>query len=106
MDTKYLLNLCLILSVAFVAISSNVYSENKNAGQEKLLTCVACHGADGIGKSPQYPNLKGQKLPYLVKQLKAFRSGERNAPDMARMARMLTDEEITYVAGYYSGLSD
>ncbi|MES9818120.1 MAG: c-type cytochrome [Candidatus Thiodiazotropha sp.] len=58
--------------MAFVAISSNVYSENKNAGQEKLLTCVACHGADGIGKSPQYPNLKGQKLPLSCKTIESI----------------------------------
>ncbi|MBW9275394.1 MAG: cytochrome c [Candidatus Thiodiazotropha sp. (ex. Lucinisca nassula)] len=106
MDTKLLTILGFILSVIFVTVSSNAYSDNKDTGQVKLLTCVACHGADGIGKSPQYPNLNGQKLPYLIKQLKAFRSGERKAPDMARMARMLTDEEIAYVAEYYSKLAD
>jgi cytochrome c553 len=38
--------------------------------------CVACHGADGIGKAPQYPDLRGQKTAYMEKQMRAFRSGE------------------------------
>ncbi|MEL0586424.1 MAG: c-type cytochrome [Candidatus Thiodiazotropha sp. (ex. Lucinoma kazani)] len=106
MNTKLLPFCCFILSAISVTIYSSAYSESKNTGQSKLMTCVACHGADGVGKSFQYPNLNGQKLPYLIKQLKAFRSGERKAPDMARMARTLTDEEITFVAEYYSKLND
>ena len=31
------------------------------AGAALVGRCVACHGADGIGKAPQYPNLQGQK---------------------------------------------
>ncbi|MCU7871745.1 MAG: c-type cytochrome [Candidatus Thiodiazotropha sp. (ex Lucinoma borealis)] len=65
-----------------------------------MITCVACHGTDGVGKSFQYPNLNSQKLPYLIKQLKAFRSGELKASNMAHMARTLTDDEIAFVAEY------
>lgn len=66
--------------------------------------CVACHGADGIGKAPQYPNLKGQKAAYLVKQMQAFRSGERMDPWMSAMARSLTDEEIAALAAWFAAL--
>ena len=66
--------------------------------------CVACHGADGIGKAPQYPNLQGQKAAYLEKQIKAFRSGERNDPWMSAMAKSLTDEEIAALASWFAAL--
>lgn len=69
-----------------------------------LGTCVACHGADGLGKAPQYPNLAGQKAAYLEKQLKAFRSGERVDPNMAPLAKLLTDEDIVKLAAYFESL--
>lgn len=70
-----------------------------------LGTCVACHGADGIGKAPQYPNLAGQKAPYLEKQLKAFRSGERKDPNMSAMAAPLSDEDIGKLAAYFENVN-
>jgi cytochrome c553 len=67
----------------------------------KLGACVACHGADGIGKAPQYPNLRGQKAAYLEKQLKAFRSGERQDSNMNAMAKPLSDADIANLATYF-----
>jgi len=69
-----------------------------------LGACVACHGADGIGKAPQYPNLAGQKAAYLQKQLKAFRSGERTDPNMSALAKPLSDEDIARLAAYFESL--
>jgi cytochrome c553 len=66
--------------------------------------CVACHGADGIGKAAQYPDLRGQKAAYMEKQLRAYRSGERTDPWMSAMARSLTDEEIAAVAAWFAAL--
>jgi cytochrome c553 len=63
--------------------------------------CVACHGADGIGKAPQYPNLQGQKAAYLEKQLKAFRSGERKDSNMNALAKPLSDSDIANLAAYF-----
>ena len=66
--------------------------------------CVACHGADGIGKAPQYPNLQGQNAAYLEKQMRAFRSGERTDPWMSALARSLTDEEIAALSAWFAAL--
>ncbi len=71
------------------------------AAMDKLGSCVACHGADGIGKAPQYPNLQGQKAVYLEKQLKAFRSGERKEASMNAMAKPLSDADIANLAAYF-----
>ena len=77
---------------------------NPAATVELLGRCVACHGADGIGKAPQYPNLRGQKAAYLEKSLKGFRSGERKDANMSAMAKGLTDAEITDLAAYFAAL--
>lgn len=74
------------------------------AGKAKAAVCVGCHGIDGIGTSPLWPNLKGQKLAYLVKQLKAFRDDTRTDSTMGPMAKGLSDEDIENLATYYSGL--
>jgi len=71
------------------------------AGAAKAGVCVACHGADGIGKARQYPNLRRQKAAYLEKQLKAFRDGERKDPFMSAMAKPLSDRDISNLAAYF-----
>ena len=74
-------------------------------GKELVSTqCFVCHGIDGISLIDMYPNLKGQKEKYLVKQLTAFRDGTRIDPIMGPMASILTDEDITAVSKYLSEL--
>jgi len=66
-------------------------------------TCVACHGNDGIGILPEYPNLAGQHADYMEQALKAYRAGQRKNPVMGGMATALTDADIKELARYYSG---
>jgi len=79
-------------------------AEESDAGIALIGTCVACHGADGIGKAPQYPNLAGQKASYLEKQLKAFRSGERKDSNMEPLTQPLSDDDIAALAAYFANL--
>jgi cytochrome c553 len=65
-------------------------------------TCVACHGSDGIGILPEYPNLAGQHEDYIRHALTAYRSGQRKNAVMAGMAAALTDADIRELARYYS----
>jgi cytochrome c553 len=65
-------------------------------------TCVACHGNDGIGIRPEYPNLAGQHADYIEQALKAYRAGQRKNPIMGGMAAPLTDADIKALAEYYS----
>jgi cytochrome c553 len=74
------------------------------AGKAKSVMCAACHGPAGISVSPLWPNLAGQKEAYLVKQIKAFKSGERKDPSMAPMVAGLTDADIDNLAAYYASL--
>ena len=69
-----------------------------------LCSLPACHGPAGISVSPLWPNLAGQKEAYLVKQIKAFKAGERKDPSMAPMVAGLTDADIDNLAAYYASL--
>ncbi len=87
-----------------VAMLAGLARAEATAPPERLLDCVACHGADGIGKSQQYPDLRGQKAFYLEKQLRAFRSGERRDATMNPLASALSDAEITALAAYFAAM--
>jgi cytochrome c553 len=74
------------------------------AGKAKSGICMACHGVNGISNNDIWPNLAGQKRGYLVKQIKAFRDGDRVDMMMAPMVKSLSDTDIDNLADYYSEL--
>lgn len=75
------------------------------AGQKLYeTTCIACHGPKGVSIAPIYPNLTGQKMEYIVTQLKAFRDGTRVNAMMSPMAKGLSDTDIANLALYLSTL--
>ncbi len=69
-----------------------------------LHLCIACHGSDGIGRDPSWPNLAGQKTGYLRKQLRDFRADVRRNDMMQPLVVELTDADIDALAKYYSQL--
>ena len=65
-------------------------------------TCIACHGNDGVGIMPEYPNLAGQHEDYLANSLRSYKSGVRKNAIMSGMAAPLTEQDIQELARYYS----
>ena len=66
--------------------------------------CQTCHGLDGISKIPEAPNIAGQVENYLVKQITAFKSGERKNEMMSVVAPDLSDADIENLAAYYAAI--
>lgn len=66
-------------------------------------TCVACHGNDGVGITPDYPTLAGQHADYLERTLHDYKSGSRKNPIMAGFVTALTDDDIKAIAAYFAG---
>ena len=64
--------------------------------------CVACHGSDGVGITPQYPSLAGQYADYLERALKDYRDGGRKNPIMGGFVSSLSDADIKALAAYYA----
>jgi len=75
---------------------------DSEAGKSKSAVCAACHSADGNSASDSYPKLAGQHAPYLVKQLKEFKSGERENAIMAGMVATLTEQDMQDLAAFYA----
>ncbi len=90
--------------LTLLAISASSYAGDVAAGKAKSALCTACHGAAGISPNDQWPNLAGQKEGYLLKQIKAFRDGDRIDAMMAPMVKPLTDADVENLAAYFSSL--
>jgi cytochrome c553 len=73
-------------------------------GKQKAQMCAVCHGLDGIAKQPDAPNLAGESPIYVTKQLKAFKTGERQHEQMSIIAQSLSEEDIADLAAWYSSL--
>ncbi|SEL87613.1 Cytochrome c553 [Colwellia chukchiensis] len=96
-----LISLVLTLFGINIAVAA---SGDASAGKTKAATCAACHGANGIGAADNFPNLAGQHADYIVKQLKAFKNGDRNDALMAPMAAGLPEQDMADVAAYFASL--
>ncbi|HAJ92067.1 MAG TPA: cytochrome c4 [Gammaproteobacteria bacterium] len=88
------------------ALGMAIYEKGIQA--KDVTACAACHGRRGEGNAAsRYPALAGQHTAYIMKMLKAFRSGTRHNDAtgvMRKIAKGLGDKEIAEVAGYISGL--
>jgi cytochrome c553 len=71
------------------------------AGRAKSATCAACHGVDGNSVTPDWPMLAGQHASYIVRQLRAFKEGERTDVTMKPFADMLSEQDMLDVAAYF-----
>lgn len=97
--------LALTLMIFALSLSASAQAAGDAvAGKGKAALCAACHGADGISSTDIWPNLKGQKYGYIVKQIKAFRDGSRIDPSMQPMVAALSDADIENLAAYFSNL--
>lgn len=95
----------LIAGTAMLAmLSVPAMSADAAAGKVRAAVCAACHGPEGISNNPMWPNLKGQKAAYLVKQMKAFKDGTRSDPLMTPQSKALSDADMENLAAYYSSL--
>ena len=77
--------------------------------------CVTCHGYNGISEKAKTPNLAGQKIKYMQKQIDSFvlssakryrseKISERTHPEMDEILKKLSREEIDLILIYYAKL--
>ena len=97
---------CLIAGLSFIAAAfaaSPASAADPAAGKKVAQgTCAVCHGLDGIAKNPDAPHLAGENVEYLLRQLKAFKSGERKHEQMSIIAQGLSDDDAANAAAWYS----
>lgn len=90
-----------LIAAGFTA--STAFAADPAAGKKVAQgTCAVCHGLDGIAKNPDAPHLAAENVEYLMRQLKAFKSGERKHEQMSIIAQGMSEEQMADVAAWYS----
>ena len=93
--------LSLLLGGSLAAHSAHAQEGSAEAGRAKSATCAACHGVDGNSVTPDWPMLAGQHASYIVRQLRAFKNGERTDVTMKPFADTLSEQDMLDVAAYF-----
>jgi cytochrome c553 len=102
MRTLYLLAGTFAFSLATSLAADPLVDGDAEAGEAKSSVCAACHGADGNSANPEWPKLAGQHAKYTLKQLRAYKSGERSDPLMTDPVRDLDEQDMKDLAVFYS----
>ena len=73
-------------------------------GQALAGVCAGCHGVDGVSPIPTQPNLAGMSWQYIAKQLKHFKSGQRDNAIMKGFSATLSDGDMKALGVYYASM--
>ena len=98
------LSILLGMVAGLIASAQGFARGDAEAGATKVVTCVACHGQDGISASAEFPSLAGQVPGYIEQQLRLYKSGERQNAIMAGMGAALSEQDMSDMDAYYSAL--
>ena len=76
----------LLLMMAFAPTGS--------IAQDRLATCLRCHGENGQSPKPDVPSLGGEPAQYSLIQLFMYREGLRIAPAMNDIMKQASDDDL------------
>ena len=101
------MSLRLVVAAALATLAVPAFAAgDAAAGAKKNFQCQGCHGIAGWKTAyPEVysvPKLGGQKAPYLVAALKAYKSGERDHQTMRAIAADLSDKDMEDLAAFYA----
>jgi cytochrome c553 len=92
-----------LFTAVVTAIAATASAQGDAArGQQKAISCGACHGADGNSETEEWPKLAGIDEAYIVAQLRAFQADQRQDPLMGPQAMGLTEEDMHDLGAFYA----
>ena len=71
-------------------------------GAAIATTCNNCHGANGVSTDAAIPNLAGQSVASLYKQLEDYKSGKRNPAVMGVYVDSLSKDQLLDLATHFA----
>jgi len=98
----------LIIAAMFMLmlLAGNVQAGGDPArGEELAVDCADCHGDDGLGDE-DIPAIAGMDAADQIKELMAFKSGEREDEEenMIDSVEDLSEQDMADLAAYYATL--
>lgn len=93
---------CMIVVALPLLLSSMAFCADAPPGAS---ACSGCHAASR-GVDTTVPRLTGRDAAQIVTAMAAFRSGQRPATVMDRIAKGFTDDEVKAIATWYAAQKD
>ena len=94
----------LLRSGRWAALLTALFLCAQAPAQDRLATCIACHGADGNSAIPGTPSLAGQPRIFLENYLVMTREGIRGTDVMQALLKGVSDREIIALSKHFSDL--
>lgn len=94
----------IVFSATLFLMAFGLSAAGVTAADEMLVVnfCTSCHGTDGAGPGESIPQLGGQTKEYIIIAMTEFKNRERYATLMQPIAQGYTEEEIEYMAEWFS----
>jgi cytochrome c553 len=73
-------------------------------GATIAIPCNSCHGINGVSADAAFPNLAGQSVAALFKQLEDYKSGKRDPAVMGVFVAPLSQQQMLDLATHYASL--
>lgn len=93
----------ILLTVTLGAPCTGTTDERLSRSAAVAQTCVTCHGPDGRSQGAM-PSLASLTSAEILAALQAFRAESRMSTVMHRIARGLSEADMTAVASYFATL--
>jgi cytochrome c553 len=68
----------------------------------KVITCAACHGANGNSSSDMMPIIAGLDPAYFKRQIENYAAGKRPSPEMEPYAKEIQFLGLDQIAAYFA----
>ncbi len=68
----------------------------------KVITCTACHGANGNSSSDMMPIIAGLDPAYFKRQIENYATGRRPSPEMEPYAKEIKFLGLDQIAAYFA----
>ena len=101
LSTRVVVSSAVLAGLALVVIASPVFAASL---EERLVVCLACHGAGAVSRVPETPSLAGQPQFFTVAQLFLFRDGRRSNAAMTAAAKDLTNDDLRALSDHFAKL--
>jgi len=91
-----------VLVVAAAPGAARAAGPLDDPGFAKVITCTACHGANGNSVSDMMPIISGLDPAYFKRQIENYATGKRPSPEMEPFAKQVHFLGLDQIAAYFA----
>lgn len=103
MTKKWALPLTALAALLCALPAAQAQDANALYVRALAANCSNCHGTGGRAiDGGVVPGIAGMPAPYMVNQMKAFKSGARAAAVMHQIAKGYSDAQLEQLAAYFA----